>query len=196
MKEILVDLRAYYDLAAGLRNGRIARSSFYRVMNRPQRFLFRSIMECDEETPARVVHAAAGRPAVLGDLIALFDDCETLCGLSPEAFMRYLLDSMGYREYLVRNSRNTELLRSVLTAMEHRAEQYGSMQDFLEEAPGFFAAQAQEQEVPGRNAAGQGAGVSVLTMHACKGLEFDRVYLPDLNEGIIPSRRSIAPEEI
>ena len=28
-----------------------------------------------------------------------------------------------------------------------------------------------------------------MTMHACKGLEFDRVYLPALNEGIIPGRR-------
>ena len=28
-----------------------------------------------------------------------------------------------------------------------------------------------------------------MTMHGCKGLEFDRVYLPSLNEGIIPGRR-------
>lgn len=29
----------------------------------------------------------------------------------------------------------------------------------------------------------------LMTMHACKGLEFDTVYLPDLNEGILPGRR-------
>ena len=203
LKEILGDLRAYYDLAAGLHEGRVARHSLYRVMNRPQRFLFRSIMDCDEETPAQIVHAAAGRPAVLGDLLALFDDCETLRALPPEAFLRFLLDSMGYRDYLFRNSQNTGLLRSVLTVMEERARRYGNMQDFLEEAVSFSAGQTGEQELPGQrqdtagqDKAGPSAGVTVLTMHACKGLEFDRVYLPDLNEGIIPSRRSITPEEI
>ena len=32
-------------------------------------------------------------------------------------------------------------------------------------------------------------------MHAAKGLEFDIVWLPDLNEGIIPSRSSVSNEQ-
>ena len=32
-------------------------------------------------------------------------------------------------------------------------------------------------------------------MHVCKGLEFDHVYLPALNEGIIPGRRCREPED-
>ncbi|MCM1135624.1 MAG: ATP-dependent helicase [Clostridium sp.] len=31
-------------------------------------------------------------------------------------------------------------------------------------------------------------GVSILTMHGSKGLEFERVFLPDVNEGIIPGK--------
>lgn len=38
--------------------------------------------------------------------------------------------------------------------------------------------------------------IPILTMHAAKGLEFDTVFLPDLNEGIIPSRKSTSPEAI
>lgn len=38
--------------------------------------------------------------------------------------------------------------------------------------------------------------VAVMTMHASKGLEFDTVFLPDLNEGILPGRRSIADSDI
>ena len=38
-------------------------------------------------------------------------------------------------------------------------------------------------------------GVSVLTMHASKGLEYDRVFLPELNEGIIPGRRTASSQE-
>ncbi len=34
----------------------------------------------------------------------------------------------------------------------------------------------------------QEKGLNILTMHSAKGLEFDRVYLPDVNEGIIPGK--------
>ena len=39
-------------------------------------------------------------------------------------------------------------------------------------------------------------GVQIMTYHASKGLEFDFVYLPDCNEGIIPYRKCITNEEI
>lgn len=62
---------------------------------------------------------------------------------------------------------------------------------------------------PGRNAAelvadlvarfapdGQGRGVQVLTYHRAKGLEFDAVLLPFLQDGELPSRRSKSDEAI
>ena len=42
----------------------------------------------------------------------------------------------------------------------------------------------------------ENGGILVLTMHASKGLEFDTVYLPDLNEGIFPGRRAVSAEAI
>ncbi len=36
------------------------------------------------------------------------------------------------------------------------------------------------------------ADPELLTMHAAKGLEFDYVFLPDLNEGVIPVRRAVS----
>lgn len=35
-----------------------------------------------------------------------------------------------------------------------------------------------------------------MTMHGSKGLEFDHVILPDLNEGVIPSRKMLHEEGI
>ena len=35
-----------------------------------------------------------------------------------------------------------------------------------------------------------------MTMHASKGLEFQHVYLPDLNEGIIPPKGVVDAKQI
>ena len=41
-----------------------------------------------------------------------------------------------------------------------------------------------------------GSSVQLLTMHAAKGLEFDHVYLPDTNEGMIPSNKTKTREAL
>lgn len=35
-----------------------------------------------------------------------------------------------------------------------------------------------------------------MTMHGAKGLEFDRVYLPELNEDVIPGRRAVTRQQV
>ena len=39
-------------------------------------------------------------------------------------------------------------------------------------------------------------GVVVSTMHSTKGLEFERVFLPDVNEDVIPHKKSLKEEDI
>ena len=39
-------------------------------------------------------------------------------------------------------------------------------------------------------------GVALMTMHSAKGLEFDIVFVPDVNEGMIPYRKSLEDGQI
>lgn len=39
-------------------------------------------------------------------------------------------------------------------------------------------------------------GIKLLTMHMSKGLEYTRVYLPDIRKGAIPNRKALSPEAV
>jgi DNA helicase-2/ATP-dependent DNA helicase PcrA len=60
------------------------------------------------------------------------------------------------------------------------------MAEFLEEM-GRRAAQEAE---------GTGGGVNLLTYHRAKGLEFDAVLLPAVEEGLLPIRQASTPAEV
>ena len=47
-----------------------------------------------------------------------------------------------------------------------------------------------------KNSGEEKAGVQIITMHACKGLEYPVVFLPDCNEGKVPHKKAVSPEEI
>ncbi len=49
------------------------------------------------------------------------------------------------------------------------------------------------KKIPGKIS---GESVHIMTYHACKGLEFDTVILPHLNEGTVPHQRAVKESQI
>ena len=92
-------------------------------------------------------------------------------------WLEVLPDKLGDRELV----RQTDLARLVALAAEFSGD------------ASAFVAELRRRFDPG----GEGArGVNLLTLHRAKGLEFDAVFIPRLEEKELPSRQARTPDEI
>ena len=93
---------------------------------------------------------------------------------------RILLDESGYTAMLQadRSAESAGRLEN-LAELTRAMEEYESLQAFLEHV----------SLVMDNDEARQGERVTIMTIHAAKGLEFDIVYLPGWEEGVFPSQR-------
>ncbi len=100
---------------------------------------------------------------------------------APE-LARILLDESGYTAMLQadRSAESAGRLEN-LAELARAMEEYESLGAFLEHV----------SLVMDNDEAGQGDRVTIMTIHAAKGLEFDTVYLPGWEEGVFPSQRSL-----
>ena len=178
--------------------------SLLRVLNVPPRGIGKTTVDSLRET-ARidgtplwaaiekfVSGAAAGRAVTplrsFQELIAKLQ--ESLASKEPAEFLHAVLEESGYMDML--KDRNTpedvarlenleELTRAVAESMEAGEE----FTDFLDAAALVSDADSFEDK----------PGVTLITLHSTKGLEFDHVFLTGMEEGICPHGRSLNEEK-
>ena len=108
----------------------------------------------------------------------------------PADFLRFVLEESGYMTML--KDRNTpddvariENLEELVRAVAESLEAGQSFSDFLDAAALVSDADSFEEK----------PGVTLITLHSTKGLEFDCVFLTGLEDGICPHSRSIGEEK-
>jgi superfamily I DNA/RNA helicase len=105
------------------------------------------------------------------------------------------LDEIGYFEDLRRSEKNAESaemrienLKDLLATLDGTNEQEGfkvsfeRLEHFLEEITLDREREEEEENT--------GDAVTLITMHSCKGLEFPRVYVVGMEDGLLPHARS------
>jgi DNA helicase-2/ATP-dependent DNA helicase PcrA len=109
-------------------------------------------------------------------------DCPPEGALPHPELARIVLEESGYTAMLQadRSAESAGRLEN-LTELTRAMEEYETLQAFLEHV----------SLVMDNDEARQGDRVTIMTIHAAKGLEFDTVYLPGWEEGVFPSQRSL-----
>jgi DNA helicase-2/ATP-dependent DNA helicase PcrA len=172
--------------------------AFERIVNVPARGLgevaFRTIATAARDRAIPLLFAAAellGTDEIKGKartslaaLVASFDRWRAQLGQLPHTELaEIILEESGY----------TDMLKADRSAdapgrLENLKELVRSMEDF-ESLPAFLEHVSLVTEAQGE-AAGTEA-VTLMTLHAAKGLEYDVVFLPGWEEGLFPSVRAL-----
>ncbi|MCR9181246.1 MAG: UvrD-helicase domain-containing protein [Erythrobacteraceae bacterium] len=102
--------------------------------------------------------------------------------LSPADLLRLVLEESGYSAMLAAD-RSAESAGRVenLSELARAMEDYDSLGDFLEHV----------SLVMDNDRASDGERVTIMTIHAAKGLEFDNLFCVGWEEGVFPSQRAI-----
>jgi len=126
------------------------------------------------------------KPKIRGTLMKLMDDFEKWKSLmqtmDQSELAATILDDSGYNDMWKMDKSadapgRLENLKELVSAME----EFGSLQEFLEHI-------ALVLETQNNNT---GEFVTLMTLHAAKGLEYDIVFLPGWEDGLFPSQRSM-----
>lgn len=189
---IAKDLFTYIRIAQGSRK----RADFLQIMNRPKRYIGRDSL-CEPEIAFdEWMKRYEKQPWIAERIERLWYDIRMLSKMSPYAAINYIRRGIGYDDYLkeyadYRNI-NPEDLMDVIEELSATAKGYKSYRDWflhIEEYTGKMKKMSQL-----RNEAEH--AITLATLHGSKGLEFDNVYLIDVNEGIIPYKKAVLDKDV
>ncbi len=189
VRDALAYLRVVAQPADGL--------AFERIYNQPKRGLGAKTLEAmhrharatglplaaaalelvdSDELPVRA------RKTIAGLMTGFLNWRELADKVSPAQLLRTVLEQSGYDAMLAAD-RSAEAAGRAdnLVELARAMEEYETLGDFLEHV----------SLVMDNDRADDGEKVTIMTMHAAKGLEFDHVFLPGWEEGVFPSQRAL-----
>lgn len=101
--------------------------------------------------------------------------------VAPSDIIDILIDKTGYRDYILDGSPQAEEREANLGVLVADAKRHASLPEFLEEAALMSSVDTAEDEEK----------VTLMTIHASKGLEFPVVFMVGMEDGLLPSSRAL-----
>lgn len=198
-KDVLAYLRLLVNPADSL--------SFLRAVNEPARGIGKvsldhlaAYAELNQIPMLEAAGQVAKIPAIKGkardglrQFHSLMTELRGMAEMPPEDVIRTVLDKSGYRAMLQANADDEDIDRlanveELITSARQFTTEDGNrtIRDFLEQI-------TLASDVDSWN--DREDCVSVMTLHAAKGLEFPVVYIVAMEQGIIPGERSLSKQE-
>lgn len=157
------------------------REDYLKIINVPMRYISRDTADKEIVLEKDVERFYADNYKRIKEVKKFFSEVNMIKHLRPMLAVKYIRTSVGIDKFYPQSL-------DALSELEKIASAYDNAKKFLEHDHGEQISAKPKEKCEGR--------VKLLTMHGSKGLEFKYVWLPDLNEGIIPSRSAISSVQI
>lgn len=179
---LALDLLSYLEFL----NEGYKRSDFIKIMNKPVRYIPYGILSEPVIDFAKLKKRAMGKSWVVERLVELERQVAFAKGLDMAGQARYIYKAMGYEVYY-KSGVKTRPGTGKDQAFELFLDRLKKCNDLSALQKEYEAEQKTDQK---------NSHVTVMTYHASKGLEFDRVYLPNLEYGKVPHGRMLTLQEL
>lgn len=188
---VAADLFAYLRLSRGSRS----RDDYLTVCNKPLRYLNRDLFREDNTSREALLSKLWEKPRMAAQLVQFFRQLDRLGGMIPFGAVEYIRREIGYdryiKEYAAGRSISPEPFYELLDRLQEESALFTAAADWIKARDALLSRGDKPKDYPAEK-----GPLALMTMHGAKGLEFDRVYLPFLNEEEIPGSRGLQKEQI
>ena len=188
---IAKDIFAYMNISFGENR----REEYLRIINRPNRYISRSYLDEDPVNLNNVKDYLENCDWMLERVEQLEYDLYMLASMGPYAAIQYIRQSIGYDEYLkeyaaYRGIKSEDLLE-VLDELMDKSHAYKTWDEWFKAIDQY----SETLKFRSRQKFEESEGIRLLTMHGAKGLEYDVVYIPDANVGMMPHKKALTASD-
>ncbi len=191
---IYKDIRAFLCF---VKNG-YHRADFIKFMNKPLRYIQRDCLLKETVSIEEIKRYYSNNKEMQNVIDELWKWIDLASKLNIKSAIGIFRRSLKYDEHIHEMSKNEEeaqknlIMADNITRMICDANRKGGRLIFPEGSGEIIPVPENRDELYGNK---ESHSIYVMTMHMAKGLEFDNVILPDLNEGIMP-KKNLSEKEI
>ncbi|MCC8023699.1 MAG: ATP-dependent helicase [Clostridium sp.] len=177
-------------------SGDLSRANILTIINRPKRYISRDALEHQNVSWEAVKSFYQDKNWMLDRIEQLEYDLMMIRNMAPGAAVNYIRKAVDYdgyiREYAQDRRMKPEELMEALDQLQESASGFKTSEEW------FAHMEAYKEQLLRRSRSRDetGTGVSLMTMHSAKGLEYQVVYILDANEGISPHHRAVLNPDV
>ena len=172
------------------------KSDLLRISNKPNRYISRDSLSSSRANIETLFDYYDDKSYMIKRIVELREHLRTIKNLKPATALRYIRNVVGYDEYIEEycdmNGVESDDCYSILGDLENSAAEYNDFNDWFVHMDEY-----KDELIEARKKSNENdKGVRLMTFHSSKGLEFDIVYIIDVNEGSVPYKKAKGVDEI